>query len=99
MRPYIISHMMMSVDGRIDCPMVAQISGEEYYTALDSFGTSSKLSGRVTAALECSAVKEEVSANSDAVLGGESVHKETESEEYTIVVVATKIALNPIKRP
>ncbi len=86
MKPYIISHMMMSVDGRIDCPMVAQISGEEYYTSLDSFGTSSKLSGRVTAALECSAVKEEISENSDAVLGGESVHKETESEEYTIVV-------------
>lgn len=42
MRPYIISHMMMSVDGRIYCPMVAQISGEEYYTALDSFGTSSR---------------------------------------------------------
>lgn len=86
MKPYIISHMMMSVDGRIDCPMVAQISGEEYYTALDSFGISSKLSGRVTAALECTAVKEEVSASSDAVLGRESVHKEMESEEYTIVV-------------
>lgn len=86
MRPYIISHMMMSVDGRIDCPMVAQISGEEYYTALDSLGTSSKLSGRVTAALECSAVKEEVPAKSDAVLGSESVHKEVESDEYTIVV-------------
>lgn len=48
--------MMMSVDGRIDCPMVALISGEEYYDALDLLGKSSKLSGRVTAALECSAV-------------------------------------------
>lgn len=86
MKPYIISHMMMSVDGRIDCPMVAQISGEEYYTALDSFGISSKLSGRVTAALECAAIKGEMLDNSDAVLGGESVHKATESEEYTIVV-------------
>lgn len=86
MKPYIISHMMMSVDGRIDCSMVAQISGEEYYTALDSFGTSSKLSGRVTAALECTAVKEEMPDNSDSVLGSESVHKETESEEYAIVV-------------
>ena len=49
MKPYIISHMMISVDGRIDCPMVAQISGKEYYTALESFGISSELSGRVTA--------------------------------------------------
>lgn len=86
MKPYIISHMMMSVDGRIDCPMVAQISGEEYYTALDSFGISSKLSGRVTAALECAAVREEMQADTNAALGSESVHKETESEEYTIVV-------------
>lgn len=86
MRPYIISHMMMSVDGRIDCPMVAQISGEEYYTALDSFGTSSKLSGRVTAALECSAVAEELSADANASIKGESVHKAVESDEYTIVV-------------
>lgn len=87
MRPYIISHMMMSVDGRIDCPMVAQISGEEYYTALDSFGLSSKLSGRVTAALECSAVSEEAPRPADAApLGKESFYKSTDSEEYTIVV-------------
>lgn len=86
MRPYIISHMMMSVDGRIDCPMVAQISGEEYYTALESFGTSSKLSGRVTAALECTAVSEETNGCSGSTLGKESVHKEVESNEYTIVV-------------
>ena len=29
MRPYIISHMMTSVDGRIDCPMVEQLSTDE----------------------------------------------------------------------
>lgn len=77
---------MMSVDGRIDCPMVAQISGEEYYTALDSFGMSSKLSGRVTAALECSAVAEETAAIDGTAIKGESVHKAVESNEYTIVV-------------
>ena len=96
-RPYIICHMMTSVDGRIDCPMVAQISGEEYYSALDSLGTSSKLSGRVTAALECSAVSEELSAEAvvsskdcDAVsvdaLAQETVHQAVKSDEYTIVV-------------
>ena len=86
MRPYIISHMMMSVDGRIDCPMVAQISGEEYYTALNSLGVSSKLSGRVTASLECTAVSEETSGCAGSALSGESVRKEVDSEEYTIVV-------------
>lgn len=86
MRPFVISHMMMSVDGRIDCPMVAQISGEEYYTVLDSFGVSSKLSGRVTAALECAAVAKEIPASKDVTVGKESVHKEVDSDEYTIIV-------------
>ena len=36
MKPYVICHMMQSVDGRIDCDMVDKISGEEYYTALKS---------------------------------------------------------------
>ena len=56
MRPYIISHMMTSVDGRIDCPMVGQLSTDEYYIALEKLGPCSKLSGRITTALECSAV-------------------------------------------
>ena len=86
MRPYIICHMVASIDGRIDCPMVAQISGEEYYTTLESFGSSSKLSGRVTAALECTAVKEEISGYAGARLGKESVHKAVESGEYTVIV-------------
>lgn len=86
MKPYIISHMMVSVDGRIDCPMVAQISGEEYYSALASFGTSSKLSGRVTAALECTAVKEETAGCNGPKLQPESIYRAIESKEYTIVV-------------
>lgn len=85
MRPFIISHMMMSVDGRIDCSMVDKISGEEYYDALDSFGTSSKLSGRVTAALECSAVTGQSVGSANDVLDGESVYKQVDSDEYTIV--------------
>lgn len=76
----------MSVDGRIDCPMVDKISGDEYYTALESFGTSSKLSGRVTAALECPAVKEETAGCTADFVGRESVHREVESEEYAVVV-------------
>ena len=59
MRPYIISHMMIRVDGCIDCPMVGQLSTDEYYIALEKLGPCSKLSGRITTALECSAVKEE----------------------------------------
>ena len=88
MRPYIFSHMMASVDGRIDCPMVAQISGEEYYEALEKFGISSKLSGRVTTALECSAVSGESEHTDDEErpVGTESFYVARRSEEYTITV-------------
>lgn len=87
MKPYIISHMMMSVDGRIDCQMVAQISGDEYYAALERLGHSSKLSGRVTAALEWPAVKaENGKAEEGTFVDRESVYMACRSDEYTIVV-------------
>ena len=41
MKPYIITHMMTSVDGRIDCPMVGQLSTDEYYIALNRLGKCS----------------------------------------------------------
>lgn len=90
MRPYVIVHMMTSVDGRIDCPMLEQLSGDEYYVALEKFGLCSKLSGRVTAVLECPAVaKETALAEGEAAgkaVGKESVHVAVASDEYTIVV-------------
>lgn len=49
MRPYIICHMMASLDGRIDCDMTEKISGDEYYEALEALGCQSELNGRVTA--------------------------------------------------
>lgn len=49
MKPYIISHMMMSVDGRIDCDMTEKIDDSSaYYDALDALGCPSQLMGRVT---------------------------------------------------
>ena len=39
MRPYIITHMMESVDGRIDCDMTEQIDPtDSYYDALNRLG-------------------------------------------------------------
>lgn len=85
-RPYIMVHMMTSLDGRIDCPVMAQISGDEYYEALDELGKCSKLSGRATAAWENSAVECEVSDVKGTVKGEESVNVAVKSDEYTIVM-------------
>ena len=47
MRPYIVCHMVASIDGRIDCAMVDQICGDEYYTTLAELDCPSALEGRV----------------------------------------------------
>ena len=46
MKPYIVCHLMQSVDGRIACDMVDKISGEEYYTALESLNCHSVIEGK-----------------------------------------------------
>lgn len=40
--------MVESIDGRIDCGMVDKISGDEYYTTLDSLDCKASVEGRVT---------------------------------------------------
>ena len=52
-KPYIICHMMTSVDGRIDCAMTEHLPGvQEYYDTLDALNAPTRVSGRVTAQLE-----------------------------------------------
>ena len=52
-KPYIICHMMTSVDGRIDCAMTSKLSGvSDYYTTLAQINVPTTVSGRVTAELE-----------------------------------------------
>ena len=52
-KPYIICHMMMSVDGRVDCAMTSKLPGvEDYYQTLDELNLPTTVSGRVTAELE-----------------------------------------------
>lgn len=41
-KPYIIVHMMTSVDGRIDCGMTAQLAGEPEYFYIGQFKCSYK---------------------------------------------------------
>ena len=52
-KPYIICHMMTSVDGRIDCAMTEHLPGvQEYYDTLARLDAPTRVSGRVTAQLE-----------------------------------------------
>lgn len=82
-KPYIICHMMASVDGRIDCDMTDKISGNEYYAALDLLECPSQLSGKVTARMHYAR-----SGHFDAheqCVGRTIFYKAREAEGYAIV--------------
>ena len=85
MKPYIICHMMSSVDGRIDCAMTEQLPGvEEYYDALAALNAPSRVSGRVTAQLEMARPGVFESA-ARTPLGKEAFFRAGEAPGYEIV--------------
>ena len=89
-KPYIICYMMTSVDGRIDCDMVGQLTGvEEYYPLLDELGLQSAISGKTTARLEL-AEPGEFEPQNQIPFGKETVSKKTDSPEGYDIVVDTK---------
>lgn len=85
MRPYIICHMMSSIDGRIDCDMTEKIGGDKYYDALRQLDCDSDLSGRVT--MQMHFAKPEPFTTEDSTQAGkESVYKATEANGYAVAV-------------
>ena len=85
-KPYIICHMMTSVDGRIDCAMTEHLPGvQEYYNTLDALEAPSRVSGRVTAELEM-ALPGTFESETATPFGKEGFSKVTDADGYEIVV-------------
>lgn len=85
-KPNIVVHMMMSVDGRIDCDMTAQLKGNDtYYHALQATNAPTTLSGRVTAQSELAETGEFVSKTNES-LGKESYAKNSDAAGYEVVI-------------
>lgn len=84
-RPYIVCHMVASIDGRIDCSMVDKFSGDEYYETLEKLDCPTQLEGRATME-HYSALKEPFVANDPTPFGMSSVHKSVDSDEYIVTV-------------
>lgn len=75
-KPYIICHMMSSVDGRIDCAMTEQLKGvEDYYETLAKLDADTTVSGKRTAALEMALSGKYVSKNSEIYGKKDSLRK------------------------
>lgn len=86
MRPYIICHMMSSVDGRIDCAMTEKIDNtENYYQALDSLNFDAVLEGRVSRQMHY-ALPEPFKAADKTPIGKETYHIAHRSDRYDVAV-------------
>lgn len=85
MRPYVICHMVASIDGRIDCAMVEKISGDEYYAALEELDCPSLLEGRV-AMEHYNAAPEPFVPAVDKPVGHVSTFMAEESDAYMVSV-------------
>lgn len=86
MKPYIISHMMESVDGRIDCDMTEQIDpSNAYYEALNSLDCPSQLMGRVTMQMHY-ADPESFVAVDKTPIGHEDFHVSSSATGYTVAL-------------
>lgn len=85
-RPYIICHMMTSVDGRIDCDMTGKLVGvNEYYSTLNALEVPATLSGKVTAQLEL-ALPGEFYSECSEVLGKEGFSRKAVTDGYEVIV-------------
>ena len=83
-RPYIICHMLASLDGRIDCEMTEHICGNEYYEALAELNCPSMINGRVTAEMHY-ADKGTFSPKNPAAINQETVHCAVKTDSYHII--------------
>lgn len=85
-KPYIICHMMSSVDGRIDCAMTEQLKGvEDYYETLAKLDADTTVSGKRTAELEMALSGKYVSKNLE-IYGKEGFSKKVDAKGYEVVV-------------
>ena len=85
MKPYIICHMVASIDGRIDCSMVEKISGDEYYTTLEELGCPTLLEGRVTMQ-HYNARQEPFIPRNEKPIGRTDIYVAEESDAYMVSV-------------
>lgn len=86
MKPFIISHMMESVDGRIDCAMTEQIEpSNAYYDALDQLDCPTTLEGRVTMQIHF-ADPEPFVAKDSTPIGKQSLYKASQEPGYAVAI-------------
>lgn len=84
-KPYLVCHMMTSLDGRIDCAMTERLPGvQDYYRTLEALNVPSTVTGRVTAELEM-ALPGQFRAKDSTPVGREAFSKKRNAPGYEVV--------------
>lgn len=76
---------MQSLDGRVACDMVDKISGDEYYTALDTLACHSHVEGKMSYQIHYCGF-EEYKSESGLPVGKETFHIANKANGYSISV-------------
>lgn len=85
-KPYIACHMMMVLDGRIDCGMTSKVKGvDKYYATLTALDVPSRVSGCTTAALEMADKGEGFISHDTTAYGKEGFSKKVDAAAYEII--------------
>lgn len=84
-KPYVICHMMASVDGRIDCAMTEQIEGNSYYEALEALNLDATIEGKITAQMHY-AEKGTFDSGDSLAVGADEIFKSHDSNHWETVV-------------
>jgi riboflavin biosynthesis pyrimidine reductase len=83
-KPFIVCHMMASIDGRIDCDMTEQIGSDGYYEALSSFNCPVTVEGKLTA-VKHYAEKAPFQPKDNTPVGETTWYKSHEGNKWAIV--------------
>lgn len=84
-KPYIVCHMMASIDGRIDCAMTEQIEGNSYYETLEALNIDTTIEGKTTAVMHYAEEGAFDSGSSPAV-GAEEIYRSHDTDHWEAVV-------------
>lgn len=94
-KPFIVCHMMTSLDGRIDCAMTSKLKGvSDYYATLDALEVPTTVSGRVTAQLEL-ALPGVFEAQTVTTYGKTGFSKNIDANGYEVIVDTKGVLLWP----
>lgn len=94
-KPFIVCHMMTSLDGRIDCAMTSKLKGvSDYYATLDALEVPTTVSGRVTAQLEL-ALPGVFESQTVTTYGKTGFSKNADANGYEVIVDTKGLLLWP----